>query len=497
MRHLFSSSLPKISTTGQTSRQEGGFIVEMQNEKEYISLLVARSRKAQNEAFSYSQERVDELAVAITYSLSRRKIAEEVAALALEETQMGTYEAKVEKFTGKLPMIWQDIKNVPTVGVMERVPEQGLIKLAKPVGVIAALIPSTTAEATPPFNGILGIRGRNSVIFAPHPRSKKTTALVVEKMREVLKLNDAPEDLMICIDRPSKSIANELMKACDITFATGSKDMVQAAYSSGKPAYGVGVGNAVVVIDGTCDLAETAEKIRTSKTNDNAAGCSAENSLLIQEKVYDAFIQELRKQGAKVLSVEEKARLQSTMWMGGHINPEIVARPVEKIADLANITLDEGTKFFIVEETGYGPNFPFSGEKLSITLTVYRYGDFQEAIDLVNNILDYSGAGHSCGIHSNDEDCIMKLALNTQTTKVIVRQPHRSANSGNWFNGLAKTFSLGCGTWGGNIVSENITQKHFINTTWVSEPIGPLGYKPYTEDQIFGDIVKRVKILDA
>ena len=471
-------------------------MAEVQSEKEYIQSLVERSRKAQREAFSYSQERVDELAVAIMYSLSRRKIAEEIAALAFEETQMGTYEAKIEKFTGKLPMIWQDIKDVPTVGIMERIPEKGLIKLAKPVGVIAALIPSTTAEATPPFDGVLGLRGRNSVIFAPHPRSKKTTSLVVEKMREVLKLNDAPEDLMICIDRPSKSIANELMKACDITFATGSKDMVQAAYSSGKPAYGVGVGNAVVVIDGTCDLAETAEKIRISKTNDNASGCSAENSLVVQEKIYDGFMQELFKQGGQLLSAEEKARLQSIMWVDGHINPEIVARPVKKIADLANITLSDGTKFLIVEETGYGPNFPFSGEKLSITLTVYRYGDFQEAIDLVNNITDYSGAGHSCGIHSNDEEHVMRLALNTQTTKVIVRQPHRAANSGNWFNGLAKTFSLGCGTWGGNIVSENITQKHFINTTWVSEPIGPIGYKPFTEEQIFGDIINKVRILD-
>lgn len=468
-----------------------------QEDRDYVKSLVERSRKAQRAAFGYSQERVDELAVAIMYSLSRLEMAVAIADVAQAETDMGTYDAKIAKFTGKLPMVWQDIKDVRTVGVLERIPEKGLVKLGKPLGVIAALIPSTTGDVTPVFDGVLGLRGRNSVIFAPHPRSKKTTIMVVDKMREILKLNDAPEDLFICIERPSKPIAGELMRSCDITFATGSKDMVQAAYSSGKPAYGVGVGNAVVVVDETCDIAETAEKIGISKTNDNAAGCSAENSLVIQEGIYGKLMSELVKQGARILNPEEKARLQSVLWLDGHINPEIVARPVSKLARLAGIELDENAKFLVVEETGYGPEYPFSGEKLSLTLTVYKYNDFQEAIDLVNNITDYSGAGHSCGIHSTDEGNIMRLALDTQTTKVIVRQPHRAANSGNWFNGLAKTFSLGCGTWGGNIVSENITQKHFINTTWVSRPIASLDFKPFSESEIFGDVIERVNVLGA
>ena len=468
-----------------------------QEDKDYIKSLVERSRKAQKIAFGFSQERVDELAAAIMYSLSRHGAAVKIADVAQAETDMGTYDAKIAKFTGKMPMIWHDIKDVKTVGVIESIPEKGLVKLGKPLGVIAALIPSTTADATPVFDGVLGLRGRNSVIFAPHPRGKQTTILVVNMMREILKLNGAPEDLFICIEKPSKSTANELMCCCDITFATGSKDMVVAAYSSGKPAYGVGVGNAVVVVDETCDITETAEKICFSKTNDNAAGCSAENSLVVQESIYDDFMAKLTKQGAQILNSEEKAKLQSILWIDGHINPDVVARPVSKMADLAGITLKEGANFLVVEETGYGPEYPFSGEKLSLTLAVYKYGDFQEAIDLVNSITDYSGAGHSCGIHSTDDEHIMRLALNTQTTKVLVRQPHRAANSGNWFNGLAKTFSLGCGTWGGNIVSENITQKHFINTTWVSRPLAPPGFKPFTESEIFGDIVKRVKLLQT
>ena len=467
----------------------------MPDEREYVKGLLERSRRAQKIAFDFSQERVDELAVAIFYSLSRQENAEMLASTAYEETGMGTYDAKLRKFTNKLPMIWQDIKNEKTVGVIEKIPEKGITKLAKPVGVIAALIPSTNPEATPVFKGVLGLRGRNSVIFAPHPRSKKTTRLVVEKMREILRINGAPEDLFICIEEPSKSMAGELMSACDLVFATGSSDMVHAAYSSGKPAYGVGVGNACVVIDGTTDLKETAEKIRIGKTNDNASGCSSENSLAIQEDIYDDFIKELVEQGAYVVNTEQKSKLQSVMWVDGHINPKIVAQPVSKIAELAGITIPENTKFMLIPEISYGKEYPFSGEKLSLTTTIYKYKNFDDAIDLVNGITGYSGSGHSCGIHSLDEDHIMKLALNTKTTKVIVRQPHGAANSGNWFNGLAKTFSLGCGTWGGNIVSENITQKHFINTTWVSEPIGPIGVRPYTDEEVFGDVVKRVKLL--
>lgn len=465
------------------------------NEKELIQELIERSRKAQAIAWDYSQERVDELAAAIIYSLSQPEIAGKIAKLSYEETGMGTYEDKVTRFTGKLPQIWHEIKSIKSVGEVERIPEKGLVKIAKPVGVIAALIPSTTADATPVFKGVLGLRGRNSVIFAPHPGAKKITLTVVEKMREVLRLNDAPEDLLICIEQPSKEMANELMSACDITFATGSHDMVVAAYSSGKPAYGVGVGNAVVVVDETADLAKTADMVRLSKVTDNATGCSAENSLVIQESIYNEFLNELNKQGGHLLNVEEKAKLQKIMWVDGHLSRDIVAKPVKRIAEIAGVDIPEGTKFLVVEETGYGKEYPFSGEKLSLVLTVYKYDAFQEAIDLINNIHSYSGAGHSCGIHSTNEEHIRALALNTKTTKVLVRQPHRAGNSGNWFNGLAQTFSLGCGTWGGNVVSENITQKHFVNTTWVSEPIAPVGPCPYTEEEIFGDIINRVKVL--
>jgi sulfoacetaldehyde dehydrogenase len=461
-------------------------------EQEMVMEMVEKARAAQKIAEGFTQRYVDELAAAIVYTFSRPQLAQEIAEMTVEETQMGKVESKYNKLAGKIPSIFYQVKDVKTVGVVDVCPETGITKIAKPLGVIAALVPSTNPEATPLFKGVLGLRARNAVIFAPHPRSKKTTGKVVQIMREILEKNGAPADLFQCIETPSKALSAELMKQCDITMATGSGDMVRAAYSSGKPAYGVGAGNAPVVIDETANLAETAQKILIGKTGDNASGCSAENSLVIQEGIYDAMLEELRKVGGHLLNAEEKQKLQDTMWVDGHLNRDIVAKPVADIAKLAGLTIPEGTQFMMVEETGIGKGYPFSGEKLSLTITVYKYGQFQEAIDKVNAITRFSGYGHSCGIHSYNKDHILDLALHTYTTKVIVRQPHGVANSGSWNNGLARTFSLGCGTWGGNIVSENITQKHYMNTTWVAEPIDG---QPATDEEIYGDLLQNVKLL--
>ena len=458
-------------------------------EQQYIAELVTRARKAQKVVEGYSQRRVDELAAALVYTLSRPELAKELAELALEETHMGRIDSKISKLTQKMPAILYDVLSTKTVGVVERIPEKGLMKLAKPMGVIAALIPSTNPEATPVFKGVLGLRARNAVICAPHPSSKKTTSRVVEIMREVMRKNNVPEDIFLCIETPSKAKAAELMAQCDITMATGSGDMVKAAYSSGKPAYGVGAGNAVIIIDETANLAETAQKIAMSKTNDWASGCSAENSIIVEDSIYEKFIGELEKQGGYMTTPEEKNKLEQAMWVDGHLSREIVARPATTIAQVAGINVPENTRFIMVEETRTDKDANFAHEKLSVVLTVYRYKDFDDAVRWVNEIQQYSGHGHSCGIHSYNQDHINKLALNTYTVKVIVRQPHSMSNSGAWHNGLANTFSLGCGTWGGNIASENITQKHYFNTTWVSEPIDR---KPATEAEIYGDLLKNV-----
>jgi sulfoacetaldehyde dehydrogenase len=458
------------------------------NTKETVGDLVERARIAQKIVEGYSQRKLDELAAAIVYTLSRHEVAQEIADLAVAETDMGDAESKIKKLTKKMPAVFWQVKSVKTVGVIERDLEMGIRKIAKPVGIIAALVPSTNPEATPVFKGVLSLRARNGIIFAPHPRSKNTTKKVVDIMREILEKNGAPKDLFICVETPSKEISQELMSQCDLTMATGSGDMVKAAYSSGKPAYGVGAGNAVVVIDETADLADAAEKIRMGKLGDLASGCSAENSLVIHESVYSEAIDLLKTEGGYLVNQEEKEKLKDTMWVDGHLSREIVAKPASRIAEVAGFSIPSQAKFIMVEETGIGQGYPFSGEKMSVVLTIYKYNEFSEAIEMVNNITSYSGYGHSCGIHSNDDDHIMQLALNTKTTKVIVRQPHGMANSGAWFNGLANTFSLGCGTWGGNIVSENVTQKHYMNTTWVAEPINR---EEVSEEEIFGDLIKK------
>lgn len=436
-----------------------------------IDELVAKARKAQAILDGYSQEQVDLIAAAIIYHLSRPDLATRIAEMAYEETKMGLVESKRAKLTQKMPAIFHDIRKEKTVGVIDRDEKKGITTIAKPFGVIAALVPSTNCEATPIFKSVLGIRARNAVICAPHPASKKTTQFVVNVIREILRALDAPEDLIQCIDTPSKALAGELMAQCDLTMATGSGDMVKAAYSSGRPAYGVGVGNAAVIIDETVNLEETAAKISTGKTGDNASGCSAENSIIVHASIYDDFLRALETQGAYIANMEDKKKLQAVMWEDGHVSRKVVARPVREIAALAGIQPPADSSFIVVEETGAGSDFPFSGEKLCLVLTCYKYESFEEAVALVNKITDHSGTGHSCGIHSNDSARILKLGLETRTSRVIVRQPHGVANSGSWSNGLAKTFSLGCGSWGGNSVSENVTQKHYYNTTRIAEPL--------------------------
>lgn len=457
--------------------------------KEYVAELFTRARKAQAIVDSYSQRRVDELAAAIVYAFSREKTALEIAKMAFEETGMGNIESKYAKMAKKMPGVFYNIKDQKTVGIIEYKPEIGITRIAKPVGVIGALVPVTNCEATPIFKGTLALRGRNAVVFAPHPRGKKTTIKVVEMMRSVLEKNGAPADLFVCVESPSIDMAKEVMHQSDLIMATGSGDMVRSAYSSGKPAYGVGAGNAPIIVDETADILDAARKIKIGKIGDNASGCSAENSLVIQEGIYGQLLDALKKEGGYLASEDEKEKLKAAMWPDGRINRDIVAQPTSKIAQIAGIQIPADTAFIMVEEEGIGKGYPFSGEKLSLVLTLYKYGDFKEAIAKVNAIINYSGRGHSCGIHSINRERILELALNTRTSRVTVRQPHGAANSGNWYNGLAFTFSLGCGTWGGNIVSENVTQKHYINVTQLAEPIDRT--EP-PESEIYGDLLEKI-----
>jgi len=412
--------------------------------REEIAGLVSRSRVAQKQIEHYSQEQVDRLIRGLVWSVCRPGVAEKIAQHTVDETKLGNYDGKFLKISRKTRATLLDIISDKSVGIIEEDYARGLVKISKPVGVIGALAPSTNPEATPVIKAISAVKGRNSIIVAPHPRAKLTNKLICDNMRSALRALGAPEDLVLPVEAPTLFKTHQLMAQCDRVLATGGTPMVLAAYSSGTPAIGVGVGNAVITVDESADLDDAAEKIRISKTLDLAASCSADNSLLICDGVYDAMLGKLVKQGGYIVNKDQKSKLQACIWKDGHLNANIVAQSFDTISKMAGISgYPEGSKFFIVPETGYGPEYPFSGEKLSVTLTVFRVKDIKDAVEMTNKIQSYQGQGHSCGIYSSSKDNIMLLANSTKTSRVMVNQPQAASNSGNLWNGMRQTFSLG------------------------------------------------------
>ncbi len=447
-----------------------------------IDELIERARNAQKIVEFWPQEKVDEMTVAAGWETYQQ--ADEIARLAFEETGMGVYEHKLLKHQKKTLGVLRDLDGVRTTGVIEEDHEKGLIKFAKPVGVIGALTPVTNCEATLPSKGLPAIKCRNAIIFAPHPRAKKTAFMVTESLRRGLSKVGAPLDLIQTIEEPSIIFAKELMAKVDLVVATGGGAMVQSAYSSGTPAYGVGAGNAAVIVDETADLESAADKIYQGKTFDNATSCSSENSLILLEEIYTQMISELENQGGYFCNTEERARLKQLMWPDGeHLNTSIVAQPVSKIAELAEIQMGADKAYLMVEGEAVGHEDPFCKEKLSLVLTIWKKPNFEEAVDLVQRILDFNGRGHSCGIHTQNESRIRYLGERIRASRIMVNQPHSLGNSGNYNNGMPFTLTLGCGTWGGNITTENVHWKHFLNITWVSKPIEPV---VPDMDKIFG-----------
>lgn len=450
-----------------------------------IAGLIARARAAQAQIANISQEEARHIARCIGWLAIDR--ADEWAKINFEETNMGDEQSKSARTRARARGLMRDLNATKTVGVIEEDPEKGLVKIAKPVGVIGALVPVTVPAGVVFIKAMNGLMGRNALIYATHPRAKRTTATVVGELRALLGRLGYPEDLLICIDDISTEKTRQLMKQCDLIIATGGSGMVKAAYSSGTPAFGVGAGNVVSVIDETADLADAAFKIMDSQMNDLASGCSTENSLVIQKSVYAQAIAEMKRQYAHLCTPEEKAKLQAVLWQNGHLNGSIICRPATVIAAAAGFEVAPDTRWILVEETGYGKEFPFSGEKLSVVVTVYSYDTFDDAIALVNGIQSYSGAGHSCGIHSFNEDHIRRFAMETKTARVAVRMPQNKSNAGNWNNGMPFTITLGCGTWGGNITCENITAKHYINVTWVAREL--TNFTVPTDEALFGSDV--------
>src|SRR5262245_31780624 len=443
---------------------------------------LSRARRAMADAESCDQTDVDRLCRATAWAGGNEQTAARLAAMSVNESGMGSPEPRRR---AKVLGILRDALRQKSMGVIEELPEQGIVKYAKPAGVIAALVPVTSPYITPIGIAIYALKCKDAVIFSPHPASRRTTNETVRILRAALARQRAPVDLLQCIERPSIPLARHLMASCDLTIATGGPAMVKAAYGSGKPAYGVGAGNATMVIDETADIAEAARNTRLSKTNDHGSGCSADGNLVVDARIYDSLLAALQREGGYLVNESEKHLLERAYWdADGHRTPDTIARSAAVVAARAGFSIPEDKTFLIVEANQIGRQHLFSTEKLGTVLAMFKYHGFDHALEMVRSIFETGGKGHSCGIYSFDNDHIDRLARVAPVSRIMVRQIQSSSNAGTFTNGMPMTSSMGCGVWGGNITNENISLKHYMNVTWVSRPIPE--DRP-TEQELFGE----------
>ena len=443
-----------------------------------------RARKALAVIETYEQARVDRLCRAVAWAVSNKRTFSRLVEMGIAESGLGDAESRMNKRM-KIRGVLRDALRQRSVGIIEELPEKGIVKYGKPVGVIACIVPTTNPDLTPAGNAIYAIKARDVVIFSPHPRSKKTSFETVRLMREALEKEGAPADILQCLTRVNIPMSQALMARADLIIATGGQPMVRAAHSSGTPAYGVGAGNSTMIIDETANIEEAALNTRLSKTSDFGSGCSADGNLVIEAGIFDKMVAQLQKEGGYLASETEKAALRKVMWDDeNHRLPDTVAIAPQKLAAAAGFSIPADRKFIFVQGDGIGKQHPFCSEKLTTLLAVYKYKGFDQALEMMRGIYDVGGKGHSCGIYSFDQEHIHRLALAAPVSRIMVRQPQSKANAGAFNNGMPMTSSLGCGTWGGNVVSENVHLKHYLNTTWVSVPIKE--DKP-SDKELFGE----------
>jgi sulfoacetaldehyde dehydrogenase len=444
-----------------------------------VENIVERGRIAQQRYEQYTQAQVNLVVEAVAWAILEPKRNQELAELAVKDTGLGDVADKFKKNFRKTLGLIRDLSTAKTVGVISEDLKTGLTEYARPVGVVAAITPSTNPGATP-INKILNaLKCRNAVVVAPSPKGYSTCARLLEFVHQQLDLVNAPRDLVQMLPFPiTKDSTNELMRLADLVVATGSQANIRAAYSCGTPAFGVGAGNVLAIIDEHADLSGAATKITQSKIFDNATSCSSENGVVICESVYADAIAALEKAGGVMLDAPDKARLESVMFQNGKLTSTLTAQYPSVIAERAQLQNPKASsaKFLMVEENGFGPAAPFSGEKLSPVLTVWKAADFKAAQDLVTNVYNYQGNGHSVGLHTALSGDVMEkraaiLAENLKVARVIVNQAHTIATGGSFENGLPFSLSMGCGTWGKNNFSDNMNYRHYLNITRVVRPI--------------------------
>jgi sulfoacetaldehyde dehydrogenase len=458
-----------------------GLTAEQQQE---LDTVFERATKALSIIETYDQKRVDRLCQAVAWAISNKRTFTRLVKEGIEESGLGDYSSRMNKRM-KIRGVLRDALRQKSVGIIEKLPDKGIVKYGKPAGIVACVVPTTNPDLTPAGNAIYAIKARDVVVFSPHPRSKKTSFETVRLMREALEKEGAPADILQCLTKVNIPMSQATMARANLVIATGGQPMVRAAYSSGTPAYGVGAGNSTMIIDETANIEEAARNTMQSKISDFGSGCSADGNLVIEASIFDKMIAELQKEGGYLARDQEKTALKKVMWDGeGHRTPNTVAIAPQQLAKIAGFEIPADRKFIIVMGDGIGKEHLYSSEKLTTLLAVYKYQGFDNALEMMRGIYEVGGKGHSCGIYSFNQDHIDRLARAAPVSRIMVRQPQSKANAGAFNNGMPMTSSLGCGFWGGNITNENISLKHYMNVTWVSRPIAE--DRP-SEAELFGE----------
>jgi sulfoacetaldehyde dehydrogenase len=445
------------------------------DEEAIIDDLVARARKAQA-AFERngSQELYDTAALAAAWALMEPARNEELATMAVEMTGLGNVPDKITKNHRKTLGLLRDIRDAKTHGVIEDDKSTGITRIARPIGVIGAVVPSTNPVATPTNNVVNALKCGNAIILSPSPKGVGVCEKLLDYIHAEFDKIGLDHDLVQMVPAPvSKVKAQRLMETTDLLVVTGSQDNVRRAYSSGTPAIGVGAGNVTVIVDETADLAAAANKIAASKCFDNATSCSSENVLVVVDKIYDRFMQELHAAGGRMLDETNSNKLKSALFQDGKLNRQMIARDIEQVISVAGIEVEDSSsaRFLAIPASGIGPDHPESGEKLSLVVAVYRASDFADAKAISTRVLAHQGAGHSIGIHTGDDTRAMEIGRDMPTCRVIVNQAHCFATGGSFDNGMPFSLSMGCGSWGGNSIDDNLNWRHFMNTTKVVRTI--------------------------
>ncbi len=440
-----------------------------------VDTVMARAQKAQKVfETGADQARYDRAALAVGWAIMEPARNRTLAELAVSTTGLGNVDDKITKNHRKTLGLLRDIATAKTCGVISDDPETGLTEIARPVGVVGAVVPSTNPAATPANNIINALKGGNAIVVAPSPKGVASCELLLTYIHAEFDKLGIDRDLVQMIAAPgSKAKTQRLMELSDRVICTGSQNNVHRAQTCGTPAVAVGAGNVIVIVDETANLADAAAKITASKCFDNATSCSSENSVVVVDAVYDAFVDAMAAEGGALVPASAANGIIAKLWPDGHLNRSVIAQDADKMLaalDMAD-QVPANTKFLAVETDGIGPDHPLSGEKLSRILALYRASDYPDAKAIAARVLDHQGAGHSLGIHTADDSRAMELGQTMPTCRVIVNQAHTFATGGSFTNGMPFSLSMGCGSWGSNSIDTNLHWRHFVQTTKVVRAI--------------------------